>query len=125
MGAPEQIFQFSAAEDIPMFQCDPVDARPIRCRDNTVSLQKVTKPLWACGERQHSWSMLREINLRKHLPALSLRADPEDELVAPPTGLTAQRWLRSRKSRVPSTSMPVSMVRGECQHKRLPADVMK
>ena len=89
MGTPEQLFQFPAAEDIPMLQCDPVDTRPIRCRDNTLSLQKLTKPLWARGERQHSSSILREINLRKHLPAIGLRADPEDEFVAPLTGLTA------------------------------------
>jgi hypothetical protein len=89
MCAPEQLFQFPAAENTPMFQCDPVDTRPIRCRDNTLSLQKLAKPLWACGERQHSSSILPEINLRKHLPAIGLRADPEDELIAPATGLTA------------------------------------
>ena len=89
MGIPEQLFQLPTTEDAPMLQCDPVDTRPIRCRDNTLSLQKFAKSLRAGSERQHRSPIFREIKLREHLAAIRLRADPEDEFVAPPPGLAA------------------------------------
>jgi hypothetical protein len=45
--------------------------------------QKFAKSLRPGGERQHHSSIFSKIELRKHLAAVHLRTDPENELVAP------------------------------------------
>jgi hypothetical protein len=89
MGMPEQFFQLRTAKDASMLQRDPIDTRPVRCRHDTLFFQKFAKSLRPGGERQHCSSILGRIELRKHLAAVLLRTDPEDELVAPSPGLAS------------------------------------
>ena len=88
MSPSEQLLQFSTRKYIPFLQRNPINARPIGSRHNTTPLQQLVKPLRPRSKREHDASILFEIKLSKHLPAIRLRPHPKDELIAPPPRLT-------------------------------------
>ena len=89
MGTPEQFFQLPMTKGAPRLQRDPIDTGAVWCWHDTFFFQKFAKSLRPGGERQHHSSIFSKIELRRHLAAVYLRTDPENELVAPSPGLAS------------------------------------
>jgi len=66
-----------------------VDTRTVWRGYDAISFQDLAKSIRPSSKGQHSSPIFGEIELRKYLAAICLRADPKDQLVAPPPGLAS------------------------------------
>jgi len=100
MGSPQQLFQLHSVNYVPTLQRHPVNTSAIRSRHNSIPLQQLAKSPRPCGKRQHRSSILFKIKLGKHLPAIRLRPNPKDQLVAPRPGLASSLdYIRQRQQK--------------------------
>jgi hypothetical protein len=84
----KKVFQLVFAENIPVFQCDPVGAGQIGGRDDAFSFEQFVEPFRRGGEGESRFGEpgaagVVEVDEGEHLAADGLVGDPEDEVVAP------------------------------------------
>ena len=87
-GGSQDFFQFGFAEDVPVFERDPMGAGQVGGGDDAFDLEQFMESFRRGGERQRSLGKtgatgIVKVDEGEHLAADGLFADPEDEVVAP------------------------------------------
>jgi hypothetical protein len=91
-GGAEEIFQFGFAENVPMFEGDPVGAGEVGSGDDAFDFEKLVEAFRIGGEGERGFGEagatgVVEVDEGEHLASDGLVGDPEDEVVAPLTCL--------------------------------------